>query len=116
MKPIIDKSDPAIIAIVYRMAGQFFNDGQIAEILGCTQDHVFEIRKKNGIQAGLTQKYNYVKTDDSGTGNWETDAMAEKFSTLMNGRTFDTIKTRSYGRLGRPNPTFVMSESNLARC
>ena len=46
----------------------------------------------------------------------ETDEQAEQFSILMNGRTFDTIKTRSYGKVGRPNPTFVMSESNLARC
>jgi hypothetical protein len=46
----------------------------------------------------------------------ETDEQAEQFSTLMNGRTFDTIKTRSYGRIYRPEPTLVPQESSLARC
>lgn len=47
----------------------------------------------------------------------ESDVQIERFTELMAGRTFaNDVRTKSTGRIGCPNPTHVMAESNLARC
>lgn len=49
---------------------------------------------------------------------FESDEQAEAFAAALRrerGASND-VRTKSTGRLGRPNPTHVMSESNLARC
>lgn len=48
---------------------------------------------------------------------YETPAQSEAFASLMDGRSFGSnVITRSFGKMGLPNPAFVMAESNIARC
>lgn len=48
---------------------------------------------------------------------FETDDQAEKFAAILDGRTFaNDVRTKSTGRIGCPNPTLVITASNLERC
>ena len=49
---------------------------------------------------------------------YETEAQSEAFARAIRNSTgaSNDVRTKSTGRIGCPNPTHVMAESNLARC
>lgn len=87
---------------------------EIAREIGISRQCVSHYRDMIRKEALGRPRPEYDTTHDK--RYFESDEQAAKFAELLDGMTFDTIKTKSYGKVGRPNPTFVMSESNLARC
>lgn len=116
---ILDKNDPALIALISGMAEQLMTDQQIATVLDADKNHVWAFRKHNKIKSALTYRYMTANRDDSqpSASRIETDEMAEKFANLMAGQSFShNVKTKSYGRQHNPEPSHIMTQSGLARC
>lgn len=105
----------ATVDLIMRMVEQGINTHQIAGVVGMSNNGVKYIRDR--VKAEAYHGPRVTEYDVTNRPIVETPEMAARFAQAMNGQTYQSFKTKTYGRPPRlASSGLVMTQSTAGSC